>query len=385
MDLRKRWRIIWIKGRMYFSPFLLGKVCVKMLGISIYLSNSTTDQESYIKKMHRLGFRSIFTSLHIPEDDPSTYKENLFALGKLALRYNMDLICDISPTSMDYLGYPLENAHELKKYGITGLRVDYGVKEETIANLSHKMAVVLNASTITEENLEQLRKYNANFSSIEAWHNYYPRPETGLALDDFNEKNRWLTSEGIKVMAFIPGDGEKRGPLFEGLPTIEAHRGQSSFSAFLEFENNKWVDKILISDPLISWESEKQFAKYTEEGVALLRATYLGGDPLIKKRLQTKQTNRQDAARDVIRSAESRLYGLIGHNPVEVENTIERKVGSITVDNVKYGRYQGEIQITKRDLPADGKVNVIGRIVEEDRALLPFIRGGMGFQIEWIG
>ena len=26
------------------------------------------------------------------------------------------------------------------------------------------------------------------------------------------------------MMAFIPGDAEKRGPLYEGLPTLEKHR-----------------------------------------------------------------------------------------------------------------------------------------------------------------
>lgn len=355
-----------------------------MLGISIYLSNqSITEQETYIKKMNQLGFSSIFTSLHIPEDDPNMYKERLLALGKLAIKYNMELICDISPKSLNYLRFSWENAHELKNFGITGLRVDYGVAVETIAKLSNQMAIALNASTITQQDIEQLRNHGANFTSIEAWHNYYPRPETGLALEDFNEKNRWLKSEGIKVMAFIPGDGEKRGPLFEGLPTIEEQRRQSTFSSFLEFESNKWVDKILIGDPSISEASMKQFAKY-KEGIVLLRADYFGGDEYIYDRLETKQTNRQDAARDVIRSTESRQYGLTGDYPVKPENTIARKAGSITIDNEKYGRYQGEIQITKRNLPADDKVNVIGLVIKEDRAILPYIKGGMSFQIEWV-
>ncbi|UJL46104.1 DUF871 domain-containing protein [Virgibacillus sp. NKC19-16] len=355
-----------------------------MLGISIYLSNLSIDQqETYIKKMNQLGFTSIFTSLHIPEDNPETYKESLSKLGKLAIKYNMELIADISPESLDYLGFSWDNADQLKEWGLTGLRIDYGISDETIAQLSHKMIVALNASTITSENITHLRKYGANFSSLEAWHNYYPRPETGLGVEDFNEKNHFLKSEGIKVMTFIPGDGEQRGPLFQGLPTIEAHRGQSTFSSFMELQHNPWVDKIFIGDPSVGDMSEDKFANYTDRTV-LVRAKSFTSNQRVKKSLEVKQTNRLDAARDVIRSAESRQYGLIGDLPVEPHHTVVRKEGSITVDNENYGRYQGEIQITKRTLPADEKVNVIGQVMEEDRPLLPFIKGGMAFQIEWV-
>nr|WP_257785805.1 DUF871 domain-containing protein [Planococcus halocryophilus] len=80
---------------------------------------------------------------------------------------------------------------------------------------------------------------------------------------------------------------------------------------------------------------------------------------------------------------ESRQYGLIGTHLLKPENTIIRIKGSITVDNERYGRYRGELQITKRDLPADDKVNVIGKVIEEDLALLTSIKGGVKFQIEW--
>ena len=81
----------------------------------------------------------------------------------------------------------------------------------------------------------------------------------------------------------------------------------------------------------------------------------------------------------------SREYGLIGTRPVTPQNTVERPIGSITIDNEKYGRYKGEIQITKRNLKADEKVNVIGQVIkEEDRPLLQYINGGMKFQIEFV-
>ena len=47
-----------------------------------------------------------------------------------------------------------------------------------------------------------------------------------------------------------------------------------------------------------------------------------------------------------------------------------RRRGDVTIDNSNYGRYMGELQIVLHDLPADRRVNVIGRIVSEDLCLL---------------
>ena len=91
-----------------------------------------------------------FTSLHIPEDDPGTYKELIQILGKQALENEMELMVDVSPKSLHHLSMTYENVEELVNWGITGLRMDYGITPKEIARVSHKMKVALNASTITE-------------------------------------------------------------------------------------------------------------------------------------------------------------------------------------------------------------------------------------------
>jgi uncharacterized protein len=63
-------------------------------------------------------------------------------------------------------------------------------------------------------------------------------------------------------------------------------------------------------------------------------------------------------------------------DPIAPENTSERIVGSITRDNDLYGRYRGEVQITLCDLPADDRVNVVGRVVDEDIVLLSYLKPG---------
>ncbi|WP_053368777.1 DUF871 domain-containing protein [Bacillus sp. FJAT-27245] len=354
-----------------------------MLGISVYLSEPVASQEAYIRKMKEHGFNSIFTSLHIPEDNPAVYRKQLMDLGKLARELDMELIPDISPNSLRHLGCTWETADTLLGWGLSGLRVDYGVEPETIALLSQKMKVALNASTLTSEEISALKAHGLKTDSVEAWHNFYPRPETGLGRESFREKNRLLRNEGITVMAFVPGDGTRRGPLYQGLPTLEDHRFSSPFAAYLDLKENEGVDKILIGDPGVSDTVLQQFSAF-RDGVFYLRARPFTGDQNLLETLAATQSNRQDSARDVIRSMESRMYALIGSKNVPPLNTVERVTGSITIDNERYGRYQGEVQITKTDLPADEKVNVVGRMIEEDLPLLPFIKGGCKFMLRWV-
>lgn len=355
-----------------------------MLGISIYLGEDIDNQAEYIKKMRENGFTSIFTSLHIPEDDRSSYGEQLKKLASLAAELKMELMADISPDSLKALGFDWTNADGLLDWGVTGLRIDYGIDEQTIINLSKNMKIALNASTLSFESLRRMKENGLVIEAVEAWHNFYPRPETGLGLNDFIDQNKKLKQEGLTVMAFIPGDESLRGPLYMKLPTLEKHRHASPFTAFVEMKNNTYVDKILIGDPSISTESLAQFAAY-EKGTINLRAI---ADKNINQSIIDKaagiHTNRADHARDCIRSVESRHYAAIGKDALQPKNCIARPTGTITIDNVNYLRYQGEIQITVNDLSADDKVNVLGRVVAKDRPLLKWIKGSQKFKIEWI-
>ena len=76
-------------------------------------------------------------------------------------------------------------------------------------------------------------------------------------------------------------------------------------------------------------------------------------------------------ARDVVRLRESREKRIIPTEPQD--NIYARPKGSVTIDNNLYQRYEGEIEITKRDLPCDQKVNVLGQVKNYDLALLDYI------------
>ncbi|EEK80458.1 DUF871 domain-containing protein [Bacillus cereus] len=349
-----------------------------MLGVSIYLSEERVKkQEEWLKVAKENGFSSVFTSLHIPEDDPGTYKELIHILGKQALDNEMELMVDVSPRSLQHLGMTYENVEELVNWGITGLRMDYGIAPKEIACVSQKMKVALNASTITYSFWKELLAENIRVENVEAWHNFYPRPETGLAKSFLQKQNQYLHECGIKTMAFIPGDGEKRGPLYEGLPTLEKHRNMRPLEAYLELVQDCGVDKVLIGDISGSLESVQEIAS-ASRGVIPLRYKSFINDKEALKVVEQVHTNRLDPARDVIRSVESREGNKVVLQPM---HTIARKKGSITIDNELYGRYAGEMQVAVQDLPVDEKVNVVGMVIEEDVSLLPYVSAGKMFQL----
>lgn len=346
-----------------------------MKGLSIYLSEPITDETSeWLQRMSAVGFTSLFTSLHIPEDDSSLYVERLQALGRVAKTLGYELVADIAPASLATLGKTWETAATLTDWGVTGLRLDYGISPQQIATLSNQMMVALNASTLTADELTEMKAHGLQLERTEAWHNFYPRPETGLDRTWFDEKNAWLQAQGLRVQAFIPGDGTLRGPLFETLPTLEDHRGVAPFASYLDLKAT--VDRILVGDPRLAEATIRQF-EAEQDGIIVLRAVANG-----QQAQRDTETNRFDPARDVIRSVESRM------SPSTIDLTPQdrsaRPLGTITIDNERYGRYAGEVQITKRNLPADERVNVLGRVVEADQPLIAQLGPGSKFRIDWV-
>lgn len=352
-----------------------------MLGISIFLGEELTEEtEQYLYKMNESGFSGIFSSLHIPEDNVSHYRKRLAKLSSFAKKLNMELMVDISGEALTKIGLSFDRPTEILTTGITGLRMDYAISNKTIAAVSNHLKVALNASTISEQDVRELREFGANFENMEAWHNYYPRPETGLDMPTFLEKNNWLKNLGFRIMAFVPGDGKLRGPLFQQLPTLEDHRFKHPLACSIELTKTGSVDDIYIGDPSIIDETREQFKAYYQEQVLILKYTQVSRNPIYLDLITGNHWNRMDPARDVLRSAKARFKPRVEIKPEE--NLQPRSKGSITIDNELYGRYMGEIQITKLDLKADEKVNTIAKVVETDLDLIDWCLAGQQFKLK---
>ncbi|AKP66557.1 MupG family TIM beta-alpha barrel fold protein [Companilactobacillus ginsenosidimutans] len=332
-----------------------------MLGFSYYLNDPIdSETEKYFKSMSEHTFREVFTSLHIPEDDPRIKTTRMKDLMKLSEYYGLSVVVDVDKSSLSYL--PQNISSKLT------LRLDDGFTPEDIKNISTEMPVALNASTIDKTLYQQLQESNVEINNIEAWHNFYPRPETGLDDNWFKSKNQWLKSLGFKTQAFIPGDKHLRGPIHSGLPTLESQRDKNLLASSIELDK-LGIDKVIIGDPYLSVDYRKKFKEYYIQKT--LSLNYCPIDDSNRERLERMTySNRPDPARDVVRIKESRMLKLASITP---QNTVERTKGSITTDNKRYGRYMGEIQIAKRNLPNDDRINVLGHISKSDLDLIDLI------------
>ena len=91
-------------------------------------------------------------------------------------------------------------------------------------------------------------------------------------------------------------------------------------------------------------------------------------------------TCRIDSPKWLVRFQESRVYSCQGQM-TEPHNCKARTRGALTIDNLRYGRYSGEIMLVRSDLPADHRVNVIGQVPENARLLLDLIGRGAKFTL----
>lgn len=330
------------------------------LGFSLYLS--TFDKVKNQISAAEAADTLVFTSLHISEEIDEDYIPKVIEMLKFLKSKKYRIIADVSKRSLE--AFDVKSLQELKeKLELDILRIDYGFSEEEISEFAIENSVGINASLIRSDNVSNFKD---NKKEVYAMHNFYPRPETGLDNEQFKELNDLIKKEGIKTLAFIPGDLIKRGPIHQGLPTLEEHREASAYAAFIDLYVKYKVDYIFIGDGIISKEEEEYINLFIKERIFTIPLILKDSSKILDN---MKYTIRGDSPKDLLRLQESREYSTFGEH-IEKENTGSRPIGSVTIDNHLYARYSGEIQILGKNLPKDDRVNVIGYIPERYHLLL---------------
>ena len=65
---------------------------------------------------------------------------------------------------------------------------------------------------------------------------------------------------------------------------------------------------------------------------------------------------------------------------ISVNNTVFRKAGTITIDNERYKRYSGELEVVCKDMDSDDRVNVVASIAKKDIIKLRRFREGISYK-----
>ncbi|WP_440894697.1 MupG family TIM beta-alpha barrel fold protein [Amphibacillus sp. Q70] len=333
------------------------------MGLSVYISTFDRQKEMLKNRIGSEGF--VFTSFHISEEVDEEYLEKAVQMCDWLYANSFSIIADVSPKTLEYFNEP-DLVSFAEKMHIDVLRLDYGFTDDQIKEIAEKIPLAYNASTMDLDAVVETEQ------QVYAMHNFYPRPETGLDQRLFNSINDKLIDDSIEVMAFIPGDEEKRAPIKAGLPTVESHRNLPPYLAYLDMVQNYKIDHVFIGDVRIS---EQQFrlietyqktkiiqipVQFTEQHMSLYQQTF---------------TIRIDSPQGIMRLQESRGYASAG-DKIEPNNCKNRIRGMITMDNLHYQRYSGEIQILREDYPEDWRVNVIGEVSPDYLSIVDMIKNG---------
>lgn len=345
---------------------------INTTGISLYLQEGIVKNRAILEKGIQVKISYVFTSLNLPESSDVNVLQELGALARICNQAGVHLFVDVSPDMSDRLAIP--GIEALMDLGVSSIRLDYGFSVEHIVSLSHDFEIILNASTLTEALLDEYQAAGLDLSNVIACHNYYPKVWTGLAADDVFESNCFLRSYGVRTMMFVAGD-EKRGPLYDGLPTVENHRSADFYESLWSSRKEAGTDIVLIGDLDLSEDHWNVFHEFHDNIVALpcdLDARY---DSLYNRIFH----DRKDSSPYVIRVVESRVKDILEN--VVAEHSVAREAGSIGLSNSLYGRYSGEIEISRQVLAADARVNVIGQVDVRYHDRLKYINKGQAFML----
>ncbi|KUO77074.1 MAG: hypothetical protein APF77_23565 [Clostridia bacterium BRH_c25] len=362
-----------------------------LLSVSIYptvdWSKDIENWAVYLDLAKNYGFNEVFSSVHLPELALGCQIECLSGLAKAVRQRQMELTADIGGSTINLI---LENdklCEQVARMNLSFLRLDYGYKQEQLHSIVEKLNIhgfVLNASILNAEEVERDVEYLhsiPNVNEIRACHNFYPRRETGITMEFLHSQYEYFHKYAIPVYACIPSLTNPRGPLYDGLPTVEQHRHKPAEQVALELINCQCCDGMLVSDEYITENEFKQIRdviykepiavkiSLDEEIIELEKEVLLGNRHRI----------RYDSNNLVLRSQSSRQMAEYS-NKIPKRKSKERTARCITIDNELYGRYSGELQIVLEKLPEDDRVNVIGYIDEDEQWKLQYYKHGYAYQ-----
>jgi hypothetical protein len=340
----------------------------KRYGRSAYLSSFEHYISSFI--VEEGSEYDVFTSFHIHEEYvllQEDYKVRAAQLIERCHAKGYRVIADISPRTLEYLS--VTSIEEfLTRYPVDVIRPDFGFTVDSIKLMATLRPLMLNASSQQHLLLPAL----SHFPDVSGLHNFYPRKDTGLDSELFQEFNAPWFLGTRELYAFVASQQDPRGPIHEGLPTLEHHRMLPPYVAAVDLWMTYDITGVVLGDLAMPSQDETMIQRVLLDGIFSIPAILdVGYDGLYDQPF----TVREDSPATTLRLLESRQYATAGSR-VEPHNTLARPLGTITIDNFNYQRYSGELQIIRHDLGPDPRVNVIGHVDPNYLTLLPLIPRG---------
>ena len=359
-----------------------------MIGIALYPDKTTFKEDvAYLKRAQRYGYQKVFMSmLQIDIQDPKKSIRRLKESMAFANELGMLVMLDIHPMVFDYLKMKEDDLSYFHDIGVKILRLDSGYNGRTEAMMTHNpygITIDVNMSNDTHY-FNLIQDYLPQYQNLSASFNFYPQRYTGLSLETFQSCLRHFKNAHIQTAAFITSQTAQVTPwaISDGLCTLEDHRDLPIDIQARHMKMLKCVDDIIIGNAFASEEELKIVQKVMSTSVDYLHVTFNeDASEQEKQMVCTIHDYRGDASEYMIRSSHHKQKyakeSILAHQHIR---NIQR--GDILVLNDNYGQYKAEIQIALKDRAGDPRINVVGRIKEDEMLLLEQLKPFQTFELK---
>ena len=306
----------------------------------------------------------LFTSLHMPEE--SDLASWVAWMGRAHRECGARFWADISPLTYERLGFAHTDHRGLREAGVAGLRVDFGFSAEQIVEIGRAgMPVAINASTVGAPELDAFVEAGIG---IVGWHNFYPRPGTGLAEEYYLSSSRLFLERGLRLLAFIPGETSWRAPLHRGLPTLETHRYRNAYVTAMELKALTPGVEVVCAEGNLNPQHLQWLELAEEAGVVTLPLADLHSECSWLAEGQWRLRVEETGASHRLEASRGRALPKLCVPADAIEE------GSLQMDTL--GRYAGEVHLFVRARPLDGDYLRIGDVAAPYRGLVKLLHGG---------
>lgn len=356
------------------------------LGISIYPERSTFEKDKeYLDLAHKYGFKRVFTSLLQIADDKEKVLADFKKVVDYANQLEMEVMVDINPALFEQLEISYDDLSFFDEMGADGIRLDIGftgAEEAKMTRNPYNIKIEINMSSGTNY-VDNIMSYSPNTDNLLGSHNFYPHRYSGLGYDHLVACSEKFRKYNLNTMAFVNSQTADFGPwpTQDGLCSLEDHRDLEIATQVKHLMLTGLIDDISVGNAYASEEelramSEAFFASYPTLKVDI--ADDITEDERICL-FDNLHSYRGDRSEYIFRSTMTRIY--YKDKPFPAHNTKDMTRGDVLIDNVGYGQYKGETQIALKEMKNDGRVNVVGRISDDELFLLDFLKPWSNFKL----
>jgi hypothetical protein len=278
------------------------------------------------------------------------------------------------------IGFNKNDLKPLLDMGFRALRLETGFdKHEFVVALTlnpYGIQIEDNALAL-EDPIGRIKaiQTKGNLKQYSAVHPYYIHPDTGCSFESCVNRTKLFKSCGIETGVWV-NTLENHSPFFPlgtGCPTIESQRHIGANLSASELVALNLFDTLGFGvNPASRVEMEDLTRVVTRNTVEIPVYFHPDLDPSLKEALlQTQFKARSDSASQILRAVQFRHKAAI-----QPFNTTNRDRLSLTIDNDLACAYEGEMQITLKNLPSVPYTNVIGQIDLSAGRLVDLLQSG---------